>query len=216
MSIVKKITRDLGPYMESYGYISMKNGFYRKQNSIAYFIEFEKPSNIIYLRYYIVPLYIPCNSKYYSYGCRLRHHGDLMSICADATSTAFENWNENTRSCLESIVFPFFNSIGSPEQLVAFLECCDTTIKKHFACTDVQLLKLRVYTLFYCGKIEQGICIFHRGRILFDNCTYLTECVQKKNISEMESLVFLAKTNTEELALLFKNTITEMQKMVSK
>lgn len=216
MSIVKRITRDLRPYMESYGYISIKNGFYRSQNSIAYFIEFEKPSSIVYLRYYVVPLYIPCNSKYYSYGSRLRQHGALMSICADASSAAVDNWSEDTRSCLESIVFPFFNSIGSPEQLIAFLENCDTTIKEHFACTDVQLLKLRVYTLFYCGEIEQGICIFHRDRILFDNCTYLTERVQKKNIAEMESLVLLAKTNVEELALLFKNTIAGMQRIVFK
>ena len=119
MTNIQKITNRLRLYMKNHDYQFSKKCFYRIQNDIAYCIQFDMPSSLIYETFFVMPLYIPCEYRYYTYGKRI---SALPLLPRDASDKEIEKWCKALCEELENRVFPSFLRAATSEQLVDAVE----------------------------------------------------------------------------------------------
>ncbi len=148
----KKIVPAFWPFFKEHGYKKWgTTKFYRIENDIAFCFLLERPSIIVYPTYYIWPLYIPTDVVPLSYGNRL-NEGDYGYCLWDDDST-FEPWVEKLKKCLETTVFPFYESINSPEKLWQLISQEDFGTPNYLFCPPHLMKRLQMYTACYMGDL---------------------------------------------------------------
>ena len=178
----KKIVPAFAPFFKEHGYKKWgTTKFYKIENDIAYCFLFEIPSVIVYPTYFILPLYIPTEYIHLSYGCRLESHpcfcvpsynilvednDFLMKVkelkntlpgnisLAEPRKMDFDKWKKQVQQCLTEDIFPFYESINSPEKLLHFMDQHPFEAREYFACRTLFRLELKAYTSFYLSDFE--------------------------------------------------------------
>ena len=94
MEVIRKIVNQISPYMKSYGYKFSQKCFYRIQNDIAYCVQFDVPSGFVYASFFIMPLYMPCKNRYYTYGNRISslYNSRSLPLPRAANDEEIEKW----------------------------------------------------------------------------------------------------------------------------
>lgn len=71
MGIIEKIVNQIRPYMKEKGIAYSKKCYYSVLNDIAFCVQFDAPGGLVYATFFIMPLYIPSQHRYYTYGNRI-------------------------------------------------------------------------------------------------------------------------------------------------
>lgn len=152
----KQIVRAFVPFFKEHGYKKWgTNRFYKIENDIAFCFLFERPSIIVYPTYFIWPLYMPTDKVVcLNYGHRLskNRHG-ISSYYMDDDDSAFVPWVEKVKLCFESIIFPFYESVNSPEKLWQFLNREDVWTPDYFFSDPMKIAELKMYTSCFLGDL---------------------------------------------------------------
>lgn len=129
------------PFLLEKGFKRRGNMFYRIRDDIAQLVSFDKAS-FIYCACCIMPLYIPNDFIYYTYGSRMaaRLRAD---DCADAEK--MREWTEQLACELEDKAMPFFTSTDSPKKLLRL----SGGAKKFMHCLPDALAELEAFTRAY-------------------------------------------------------------------
>ena len=180
MTTIQKITNRLRPYMKNHDYQFSKKCFYRIQNDIAYCIQFDMPSSLIYATFFAMPLYIPCEHRYYTYGKRI---SALPLLPRDASDKEIEKWCEALCGELGNRVFPFFQRAAAPEQLVDAVE-----EKQYILCPAVYISRLELFSYLYIGDFSKLLLVLDEYPRVLRSTTFLTETVRGHYMREAENV----------------------------
>mgnify|MGYP003297112286 CR=1 FL=1 len=120
MSFIQTIYRKITPFMYSNGFIAVSKCFYRIEADIAFCVELCMPSELLYVNFYLIPLYMPCKNRYYTYGNRLNNLDikALPIIKKNANNDQIEQWCISFYDVLEMVVFPL---PGIPIKTIFFI-----------------------------------------------------------------------------------------------
>ncbi len=184
MSVMNNIVKDIRPFMKQYGFSLTQKCFYRIENDLAYCVEIEKPSALVYVTCYIIPLYIPTEHRYYTYGTRMTDK--LLTV--NANTDVVEQWCERLKKNLQNRVFPVFDKIQSPCSFEKVIEEELLFKKCDFHVSEVDTYRLRLFTSFY--KADKSsiprLCDEYAFTLL--SATYLTVEAKEKLFNEIEEI----------------------------
>ena len=185
--MLRKIIGQIRPYMDEKGYTFSKTYFYKIHNDIAYGLELEMPSELVYATFFVIPLYIPCKNRYFTYGNRVK----LMPLSKNASDEEREAWCAGLRRHLEKDIFPFFVAIDSPSKLAKQIE------KKKYAaflaCNPVQIARLQLFSYLYAEDFENLHSLIRKFPQLVQESTFLTERVRNMYLEEKDTVAQLAQ-----------------------
>ena len=188
MNLCQEVTKRLKPYMRTKGFSLLRRIFYCIRNDIAFCIGFENPSGTLYAWEYIMPLYIPSEYVYLSYGVRM-HRFDLPYLNRDDAPEMIDRWCAQLCQLLEETIFPYFEQIDSPQKLLQFIapEKADE-YRVFLFCPEIWMEKLRMYTYAYLQNEHE----YMEARIRFEqqiqNADFITEAVKARNRTELQAL----------------------------
>ena len=177
------IINGLSTFLSSNLYHKNKKCFYNLKNSIAYCVSFECPSNLLYTNFYIIPLYIPTEVHYMTYGNRLESFSDYRIQPLNVSSSDDENsaWVTSVKKVLEQEVFPFFELIDSPNSLATYLINNNRhVIEKHLFCTPYQYYKLCAFTNFALLNHDETNVYLNYSLSELAKCSYYSRSVKER------------------------------------
>lgn len=199
MTTIQKITNRLRLYMKNHDYQFSKKCFYRIQNDIAYCIQFDMPSSLIYATFFVMPLYIPCEYRYYTYGNRV---SALLPLSQNASDEEIGKWCEALCGELENRVFPFFQRAATPEQLVDAVE-----EKRYMLCPAVYISRLELFSYLYIGDFSKLLPVLDEYPRILRSTTFLTETVRRALYAEAENVRRLMQRGEQECHTFCAETI---------
>lgn len=199
MTTIQKITNRLRLYMKNHDYQFSKKCFYRIQNDIAYCIQFDMPSSLIYATFFVMPLYIPCEYRYYTYGNRV---SALLPLSQNASDEEIGKWCEALCGELENRVFPFFQRAATPEQLVDAVE-----EKQYMLCPAVYISRLKLFSYLYMGDFSKLLPVLDEYPRILRSTTFLTEAVRGHYMREAENVRRLMQRGEQECHTFCAETI---------
>ena len=135
-----------------------------------------------------MPLYIPSEYEYLSYGDRM-HRFDLPFLNRDDGPEMIDLWCAQLCQLLEETIFPYFEQIDSPQKLLQFIapEKADE-YRVFLFCPEIWMEKLRMYTYAYLQNEHE----YMEARIRFEqqiqNADFITEAVKARNRTELQAL----------------------------
>lgn len=202
MSIVRKVANRISSYMKSKGFEFSGKNYYYIANNIAYCLAFDLPGGLLYVTAYIMPLYVPCENRYYTYGSRLNNiYGiALPPLHKDANPDAIDKWCEMLCQSIDQMVIPLYQQIGTPRKLVEYIEGKTGNSSFFCMCPNVFLERLKMYTyLFLRDCVKANTAMNSYSNLLF-NCTFLTEVACKKYLCEIETIRLLLQRNEQDIS----------------
>ncbi len=148
MGIASKVNDIILEFMKSRGFKKRGNLYFNIKNDISFCINLEQPTGLLYCTFSVMPLYMPAQVRYFTYGNRLNSFSlhPIPTLKKDASDIAVSNWSLQLRSALQSSVFPFFDSISDAPSLNVFLQNDLQNIGKYFFCAEIDIYRLKLYT----------------------------------------------------------------------
>lgn len=211
MTIINKITKQIRPNMKELGFKFSQKCFYRVSNDIACCIQFEKPGSLVYTTFYVMPLYIPCENRYFTYGNRLDRiqKFQLAPLSSSALDTEILNWCDALCDCFDRFIFPLFSQIASPFQLIDLIEGNNPCIMQYFACPNVQIYRLLMFSYFYVSQFEKFLKILEEYRGLIQSSTFFAKTVRDMYFDEIKVLEKLVSSGSQQCYDFCRSTIEE-------
>ena len=152
-------TRDVGnqlaPFFKAHGFKRKSNRFFKIINNVAFCIDLERPGGL-YVQSYIIPLYMPHDFRYFTYGERLQEFKKCPVPDEDYLTerTECNEYVEKTLECCEKYILPFYDRISTPQGLLDFLDEDLKSIHEYFFTGPMQILELKVYTNFVLSRFD--------------------------------------------------------------
>lgn len=197
--------------MKSRGFSFSKRNFYYIANDIAYCIGLDTPSGIMYVTVYVVPLYIPCENRYYTYGKRI-HSSDLFPLRSDSDVWAIDEWCTSLCEYLEENVFPFFKTISTPEKLAEYIEQPQYAVTARFSCPEVHIERMKMFTYLYMNDLPKvrKTTDYYRESLLRN--TFFTDSVRKKLQAEIDVVLSMVQHDSSQIKNFFDQIKRNTQK----
>ena len=191
--------------MKDKGYKRKGKLFYKIEHSMAFCIEFEIPSQLLYVAFYVLPLYIPHENRNLTYGIRQQFNGVKIRRNAQGKQIADDVcWHEEFLDYADTYIFPWFDRIRNCGDLIAAME---NQGKKKTDCSDIHMLKLQYFTFAFCGEYEKALQIAPKYRKLIQTTTWLTDTVKKMLYNELDTVCDLLEGDHEAIVAWFEQTI---------
>ena len=183
MSVIHGIIKDIRPYMKENGFKLTKRCFFKIENDFSYCVELEMPSNLIYANYYIVPLYVPAEFRYYTYGTRMKDVLSTLNIGA----ADIEQWCNELKEHLKRFAFPTFDRIKSSDD---FLNAIDYGLfeKSDRQVPRIDVYRLCLFTAFYKQDVTTVKKVCDEYKDILIATTYLTDEVKRDRLEEIEKI----------------------------
>lgn len=187
MTITQKIANHIEPYMSEHCFCFRKNCFYKIQNDIAFCVQFDATDGFVYATYFVMPLYIPCSTSYYSYGHRITSipTSRLSALSRDASNDEIENWCRLLRHYLTDRVLPLFQRISNPKQLVTLVERKLLLRQNLFSCPRVLIFRLLMFSYLQMGEHRKLQKLIRKYEKVLRNSTFFTNKVRNQFLQEM-------------------------------
>ncbi len=197
--------------MNEYGYTFSKKCFYKIQNDMAYCLQFDMPSGLVYATFFVMPLYIPSQNRYYTYGNRISslHHSKLLPLSKSASDDELNVWRELLCYYLEKFVFPFFQEISTPSKLVKVIEKKKYLAGPFFFCPPVQVSRLLLFSYLYTEDFEKLHLLTKKYPHIIQDSTFFTEAVRNFYLEENEVIAQLAQKDIQEARAFCSQTIED-------
>lgn len=202
--MINSIIKMIRPYMKENGFSAYKRCFYYINNDLAYCVELETPSCLIYINYYIIPLYVPSDYRYYTYGVRLG-----KSLPSTSVSTAiFEEWTNEFKKLMNKVILPTFRKVQSPDSFTEMIIGGLFDSACHIS--ELDIYRLRLFTTFYKKETANIPTLCDKYVGMLRKTTYLTDETKKQRLDECEKIkasIYLSVEEIEELiTAIIKNT----------
>lgn len=204
MEIIQKIANQIRPYMKESGYTYSKKCFYSVLNDVAFCVQFDAPGGFVYTTCFIMPLYIPCQNRYYTYGYRI----NLPLLSKSATGEEIIKWSALLCDELDKSVFPLFQEITTSKRLVNILES-----NSYFSCPAISIVRLKLFTYLYTDDLERLSKTIRQYPEIMKRSTFLAKSVCDRYYEEMIRVEFLLHTTAQERRNFCADTIKETRKM---
>ena len=176
--------------MKQNGFTLYRRCFYLVKNDVAYCIEFESPTNLIYAWFYIVPLYVPYEERAFSFGNRFSSvpKFNLRPLNRNLPESEAVMWCENFQKCLTEYIFPFFHSISSPQKILEFLERPDGKRYAYFRCDELFILRLQMFSVLFLEKTTQAQKMMTKYKKAINKSTSLMPAVLDSLLKEASTV----------------------------
>ena len=165
MKMMPKIYKQMMPFFRTHGFVKQRNYFYKIENEIAFCVLFERPSDLVYVTCYIIPMYLPAEMHYISFGNRLRdmRRTLLPQLTGNNTEQELIDWCGVVQRILATDIFLFYKNISTPERLLTYLKENGDAKYNFFNCGNRKVLRLQVFTSLYLHKYDE----FERLAVLY-------------------------------------------------
>lgn len=208
--MIKQLTHTLVPFFKSKGYSCLNKCFFKIDNDFSYCVEFDMPGNLLYVTYYILPLYIPSDNRYYTYGHRLNVNTYTTNIAfiKETSNDGISAWNNAFIFNFEQVILPFFNSIATVDELLRKLQdrsvCANT-----FMCPEVDLCRLEFFTMAYtnCGGPNLPTDKYRKA---LRECAHLSDKVLEKYSQEIDQVLMAVSNDNNAFFEGIKDRTVEM------
>ena len=179
MGIFREIHRRITPFMKSRGFTRSGRNYHYFVNNIAFGVTFETPTGLTYVTAYVMPLYIPCEFRYLSYGNRLNHIGDikLPLLNKDSDENTIDAWCKLLCHSIDQYIIPFFKKIETADKLLAFSDNYRFSPDSYIACNKLDILRLRMFTFLYVGDPVNTASVITRYQEALGSTSYLSDRV---------------------------------------
>ena len=215
MDIFREIRRRITPFMKSRGFSLSGRNYHYFANHIAFCIAFDMPSGLVYVTAYIMPLYIPCECRCYTYGNRLNAIGDikLPLLNKDSDEATIDKWCKLLCCKIDQYIIPFFKEIETTDKLLKFSDNFHYSADSYIACNELDILRLRMFTFLYVGDYVNIAYVNTRYREVLDRTSFLSNKVIQMCNEEIKMIVSLMQEN--DLAKEFFSQVeNNMRKMI--
>ncbi len=238
----KKMVPAFWPFFKANGYKKKGNTFFKIENDIAFCITFERPSGFIRVNYYFLPLYIPTEVIYITYGFSSENHpvfpvpsyntlaedeererilqqirkANIIITSPEKTpwhesqKMHFPSWMLQVQQCLTENIFPFFESINSPEKLLCFLRKDVFEIRKYtpFLGDEYRNSHLAAYTCLSIPDLKSAseYLALARTHLLAESHRHWPETL-KKWLDELDVLEQMINAPQEVREAFIRDTI---------
>ena len=198
--------RELARCLQSKGYVRKGKLLYKVSGDLAYCLEFEIPGQMVYALAYILPLYIPHENRSYTYGIRVTLNGVRAFRDAESTKLMVDNahWWKEFLALANRRFFPWMDRITAPRKLVCAVSC---KWRSPICCPEIQKLRLRFFTLAFCGKYKAALGLASRYRKVIRKTSWLISSVRENLERELDELSTLLQTEPEAVAPWFERTM---------
>lgn len=179
MGIFREISKRIAPFMKSRGFTRSGRNYHYFANNIAFCVSFETPTGLAYATAYVMPLYIPCEFRYLSYGNRLNHIGDikLPLLNKDSDEDTIDAWCKLLCHSIDQYILPFFKKIETADKLLAFSDHYHFSPDSYIACNKLDILRLRMFTFLYVGDPVNTASVITCYREALGSTAYLSDRV---------------------------------------
>jgi hypothetical protein len=212
MAISREINKRIAPFMKSRGFTrSGQTRYYYIANNIAFCVTFETPTGLTYVTAHIMPLYIPCEYRYLSYGNRLDDIGDikLPLLNKDCDEDTIDAWCKLLCHSIDQYIIPFFQEIETADKLLAFSDNYRFSPDSYIRCSKLDILRLRMFTFLYVGDLVNTASVITYYREALAGTRYLADhVIQMYNdeISTVESIMRTQESRDEFFSQVENNT----------
>lgn len=180
------------------GFVQRRRWFLREEANIVQCIVVERPSQLIYPTYCILPLYLPCPVRHFTYGRRISEVTGYRNA-ADINTLALAN-------ALERSIFPFFEHTRTPALLFQYLQN-EAGAQHFFFCPPVELAKLTAYTALYLYDLPHFYEALEKTEHLLDGTSCYTERSKADLRLELQRLREVAAHGSAAIQCFFAETI---------
>ena len=212
MAISREINKRIAPFMKSRGFTRLgQTRYYYIANNIAFCITFETPTGLTYVTSYVIPLYIPYEFRYLTYGNRLNDIGDikLPLLNKDSDEDAIDAWCKLLCCSIDQYIIPFFKKIETADKLLAFSDTYRFSPDSYIRCSKLDILRLRMFTFLYMGDLANTASVITYYREALGETTYLADHVLQMHYDEInmvESIMQEQESREEFFAQVENNT----------
>lgn len=216
MNIVREVMKRISPYMKSIGFSLSGKNFYYIANDIAYCVAIDVPGSLLYVTAYIIPLYVPCESRYYTYGSRITNNHESVPplLKKDADIETISEWCEALCQCIETKIMPAYEQIGSPCALAEQIEHTANYSSRLFSCPQVFIERLKMFTYLYLRDFCKTTIAINRYRNLLGSSTFLTSVVRQNYLDEASIIQALTQGNEEAISDYFSKILSDTQSVL--
>lgn len=157
MKMMPTIYKYMRPFFKERGFSYKRGSFYMIQNDIMFGVYFGRPSDSVYVHFYILPLYMKTDFHHITYGDRIMYQYlvELPSLDGSYDEEGVAVWCSILQKILRDDIFAFFEQISSPEKLLDCIDQNPETIDYYFFCERYRVDKIRVYTCLYLHKYDR-------------------------------------------------------------
>ena len=111
MTFCERIRKNAQSFMKANGFAFKKGVFYRIENDMPFCMNLEMPTGTVYSNCFVLPLYVPTEFCYMTYGTRLTVGAAERDGGAGNAAGLAGEW----MSILSNDIFPCFQTISSPD-----------------------------------------------------------------------------------------------------
>lgn len=210
-----EIHKSIGPYMKKNGFKRKGKFYFKIKNDIAFCLEFEKPSQIIYIAYYFIPLYIPHENRCFTYGNRVYLESVLTCEYRDQKKNCSNKVNlyNSLLHYIEITIIPFFDKFSDLSSLIEFTK--NDKSNNCTICTSVDSVKLLLFSYSFTGQYNLALDAAKKYRILVHNANWLTNTVKENMLKEVDYITYLIQEKTESLTAWHNQVIADSLKACS-
>ena len=210
MKMMPTIYKCMKPFFRDRGYLYERGSFYKIRNHIAYCIYFSRPSDLVYVQLYILPLYMQTEEHHITYGNRIcsMYQKQLPTIHGNSNEEDIVTWCNILQDILCKDVFAFFDQIGSPEKLLECLDSKPERIRRYLFCGDYRLKLISVYTCLYLQKYDRLPGEIEQCRIALASFPFNAAVKEREN-KELDQLEHIAMSGNENVDAFFQKVINK-------
>ena len=197
--------------MSEKGYTLSKNCFYKIHNDIAYCLAFDTPGELVYATFFVMPLYIPCQNRYYTYGNRVNslRRSKMLPLTKSASDDEVNVWCMLLLHYLKKYIFPFFKKIDTPEKLVDVIEKRKYISGPYIACPLVELWRLLLFSYLYTEDFDNISVLSEKYPLIIESSTFFTQTVRNFYLEENDAITQLAQRDIQEARAFCAQTVED-------
>ena len=181
MTFCKIIQKNMQKFMKANGFISTKGVFYRIENDMAFCVNLEMPTGTVYSNCFVLPLYVPTEFCYMTYGTRLT----IGTAERDGDAENAAELADKLMSILSNDIFPRFQTIISPEAFFVLVSHRELFAPHECRIPDVFVQRLRLATAFYEKRYSEVSEICSEYTKVLADAPYLTSGCKKIYLDEI-------------------------------
>ena len=214
MGIASKVNDIIFEFMKSRSFKKRGNLYFNIQNDISFCINLEQPTGLLYCTFSVMPLYMPAQVRYFTYGNRLNSFSlhPIPTLKKDASDIAVSNWSLQLRSALHSSVFPFFDSISDVPSLNVFLQDDLQNIRKYFFCAEIDIYRLKLYTNLALNNTDILLKMLTDSPRVLERSPHIQGEVKRKYTEEFSTIHHIATSCDKCSCEFIKRTIQYTKK----
>lgn len=200
-TVIKRVLQEVTPYLVEHSFRKKKRLFYKVKEALAFCIEFENPGGLIYVNYYVIPLYVPHTGRCFTYGNR-------ATLNIDCTGSAITSAEVNLavdqlRDTLRKVIFPLFEDVSTPRAFVGYVS---TPNRSAFFCTDIDIARLKFFTYAFLGENKRCLLAEKEYCCVLKNAVFLNPDIRNKRFQEIDKVDAVLNEGCNALAQWFDKT----------